>query len=216
MANRSQTLDAPQVPTLPQPGDSYQKSIETQRFGLLRTFFLKIQNALSNVLGPNGGQYIDCPNGLFFNTSSQTLAAANTGYPVVFNQTYLNNGVTLANSSRITTSIAGVYNFAYAGQIESTNSSSKDVWLWLRRNGTNIGYSTHVYTISGSGTKLEISWNFDIDMQAGSYMEIVWGASDTNATLTASTASSPHPGISSSVLTVNFIAPLPDVIPTPP
>jgi hypothetical protein len=34
--------------------------------------------------------------------------------------------------------------------------------------------------------------------------------------LAADTASSPHPGIPSSVMTVNFIAPLPVPLPTPP
>jgi hypothetical protein len=32
----------------------------------------------------------------------------------------------------------------------------------------------------------------------------------------ADTATSPHPGIPSSVMTVNYVSPLPDTLPTPP
>lgn len=218
MANKSQTLDAPLVPTLPQPSNRYEQGIATQHNGLLRTFFLKVQSAMARVLGPNGGQYIDCPNGLFFNTSTQTIASANTAYPVEFPSTYLGNGVEVnaGTDSRIYVSISGIYNFQFSGQIKSASSSSKQIYLWITRNGTDIGYSTHQYTLSGSNVHMCVEWNFNIDMQAGDYIELEWSASDNNVVMEATAATSPHPGVPSAVMAVNFIAPLPDVIPTPP
>ena len=210
---RIQPAVAPRLPTAPA---LYEQRYQDQFNDILRLFFNQIGNAMISVLGTNGGVYIECPNGLFFDTQTHAPALANTGYPVTFDQTYLGNAVSVENDSEITVATGGVYNFQYSAQITSTNSSSKTVWVWLSRNGVGIGYSTHAYTISGSGTNLSIEWNFNIDVEAGDYVEIMWGASDTTVSLTAIAATAPHPGSSSSVLAVNFIAPLPDTLPTPP
>lgn len=209
-------LTVTRPPFLPVAPQDYEPRFHNQHSDVLRLYFNQLDNSLASVLGVNGGQFVDCPAGLFFNTADQTIAAANTAYPVVYNQTYLNNAVSLSTSSRILIGVGGIYNFQYSGQIQSTNSSSKDVFLWIRRNGTDIGYSTRAYSISGSNAYAPVAYSFDIDMQVGEYLELMVSASDTTVQLAAETASSPHPGIPSSVMSVNFIAPLPDPRPTPP
>jgi hypothetical protein len=106
-----------------------------------------------------------------------------------------------------------VYNFQFSGQLLSGSASAKQVYIWIARNGTDIGYSTHQYTVSGSGTHLNVSWNFDIDLAAGEYIEMQWASNDINMKLEAVVATAPHPGMPSAVMAVNFIAPLP--IPRP-
>jgi hypothetical protein len=218
MANKSQTLETPRAPSLPLPDQSYNHTTQDQHNSSLRNFFLKLQSVLSNLLGPNGGQFIDRPNGLFFNITNQTLSATNTATPVEFTVTYLSNAVKVnaGTDSRIYVSVAGVYNFQFSGQLRSGSGSAKQVYLWIVRNGTDIGYSTHQYTLSGSNQHLNISWNFNIDMQKDDYLELEWAADDTNVTMEATAAAGAHPGIPSAVMTVNYVAPLPDVIPTPP
>ena len=203
-------------PALPQGTEEYNRPYQDQLNNVHRLFYNRLTNIVNAVLGSNGGQFIDCPNGLFFNTADQTITLANTAYPVVYNQTYLSNAVALSTTSRIEIAVDGIYNFQYSGQLESTNNSSKNVFLWIRRNGVDIGYSCRAYSISGSGAYAPIAYTFDIDMQAGQYLELIVSASDTTVQLAANTASSPHPGIPSSVMTVNFIAPLPVPLPTPP
>lgn len=209
-------LIPPYNPNLPQAQEAYSRPTQEQLNNVLRLYFTQINNAFRAVLGENGGRYIDCPNGLFFSTVNHTLAAINTGYALSFENTYLSNGVSRTNTTRITCAISGVYNFQFSGQLKSTNSSAKTVYVWLRRDGVDIGYSTHAYTISGSDTHLEVGWNFDIDMTAGQYMEIVWAGTDVNVSMTAVAATTPHPGIPSAVIAVNFVAPLPATLPTPP
>lgn len=205
-------------PRLPAASDAYERYLQDQMSNILRLYFNQINSTINSVIGDNGGQFIGCPNGLFFNTADQTFAAANTAYPIVYDQTYLNNAVALqsGSTSKIEVTVSGIYNFQYSGQLESTNSSSKDFFLWIRRDGTDIGYSTRAYSISGSNAYKPVSFSFDIDLQAGQYIELMVSASDTSLNLGAATASSPHPGIPSSVMTVNFIAPLPATLPTPP
>ena len=216
MSNVKQQLSTPALPDLPNPQDRYDRLTVAQTNAALRTFCLKIVNAFTALFGPAGARYIDSPNGLFFSTSAQTLAATNTGYAVTFNQTYLNNAVSVASSSRVTCVVGGIYNFQFSAQAKSTSGSSKHIFLWLKRSGTDIGYSTRQTTMSGSGQHIPLSWSFSIDMSAGQYIEFMWAADSTDVTLEAVTATSPHTGIPSAVLAVNYLAPLPTTLPTPP
>lgn len=213
-----QQLENPAPPALVNAPVRYEQLSFAQNNRLLRTFFLKISNVFNNLLGPAGARYVDRPNGLFFSTTTQTLATADTATPVEFELTYLDNGITVnaGTESRIYVTYEGVYNFQFSGQLTSTNSSSKVVYVWIVRNGIDIGYSTHAYTIYGSGTELEISWNFNIDMQAGDYIEFEWASDNTNVSLTATAPATPHPGIPSAVVAVAHVAPLPVNLPTPP
>jgi hypothetical protein len=88
--------------------------------------------------------------------------------------------------------------------------------VWLRRNGTNIGYSTREYVIAGSGNSLEIAWNFNIDLQAGQYIQIIIAGDSTNMSLDTVAPTSPHPGISSAVVAVSFVSALPAILPVLP
>lgn len=209
-------LQSAAPPNLPAPGVTYDRGGSEQFSSTLRTYFSRVSNNLNAITGRNGGQYIECANALVFSTQTQGLAAADTGYPITFNNVYLDNGVAMLNSSRALVEVNGVYNFQLSAQASSTTASSKNLYLWINRNGTPIGYSARAYTISGSGTKLDLHWAFDIDVEAGQYIEMWWAATDTTVVLEAVAPALPHPGISSAVFTVNFIAPFPVVLPTPP
>ena len=211
-------LSFPSPPNLPLSPYEFDSRYQEGLNNVLRLYFNRLSGTFQNILGPDGGQYIDRPNGLFFNTADQTFAATNTAYPVVFNATYLNNAVALQTSStsKIEVSIGGVYNFQYSGQVKTTSSADKNLYLWISRNGTDIGYSTHAWTFHDNDHFAEISWNFNIDLAAGEYIELKIATTDTAVRLDAEAATSPHPGIPSSVLAVNFVAPLPDPRPTPP
>lgn len=209
-------LQVPPAPVLPSANPTYLPQYQEQYSNILRLYFNRMSGALNSIAGVNGGQYVDCPNGLFFNTADQTFAATNTAYPIVFNQTYLHNAVDLVSSSRITISVPGIYNFQYTGQVLSTNSSAKNIYVWIARNGTDIGYSTRARTVAANNQYSPITWSFNIDLQKDDYIELKASVTDTALRFDAETASSPHPGIPSSVMTVNFIAPLPDTLPTPP
>jgi len=203
---------------MPEPPLVYSDKTMRSGNGLLRTFMLRLTGALQSLFGPNGGQYIDCPNGLFFNTADQTFAVINTAYPVVFNATYLSNAVQLqsGSTSRIEALVGGIYNFQYSGQVLSSSSNAKEMAIWIRRDGTDIGYSTRVFTDSINGHRNTTSWSFNIDLQAGQYIEIIAAVTSTDLWLDAAAAASPAPAVPSSVMSVNFISPLPAVLPTPP
>ena len=206
----------PKAPSLPDSETEFSRSYQNQLNNILRLYFNRLDGVNSAVLGTFGGQFVDCPNGLFFNTADQVLTAPNAAESIEYNQTYLTHGVRLLNNTEVHVDVGGIYNFQFSGQLASSNASAKTVYIWIKRNNNDIGFSTHAYTISGNGTKFEISWNFNIDLSVGDFLELAIATTDTTAFLDATAATAPHPGIPSSVLAVNFIAPLPAALPTPP
>lgn len=206
------------APALPYAVPAYTPTYIDQLLKVLRLYFNRVSEVLNAITGTNGGQYIDCPNGLFFSTTDQPIVAANVGQPIDFPLEYLNNAVRVnaGTDSRVYVDIGGVYNFQFSGQLLSGSSSSKQAYIWIARNGTDIGYSTHQYTVAGSNTHLNISWNFDIDLDAGEFIEMQWASDDINMKLESTVATAVHPGMPSAVMAVNFVAPLPNPRPTPP
>ena len=206
------------TPALPIAPASPLKGFMDSLNNVLRLFFNGIGAAVNSLVGENGGRFVQVPNGLFFDTGDQALDTVNVGQPVRFNQTYLNNAVTIngPTTSQITVEYSGVYNIQFTAQVRSNSGSSKLVYLWIARDGIDIGYSAREYSISGSGKELEINWNFIIDLQAGSYIELVWTGNDIDLSLDTVAATSPHPGISSAVVAVIFESALPETLPTPP
>lgn len=211
-------LLSPAPPNLPLADNAYSRYYQDQLNNVLRLYFTQLRNVTEQLVGPNGGQYIDCPNGLFFSTDDQPIVSANVAQPIDFPIEYLNNAVRVnsGTDSRVYVDVGGVYNFQFSGQLRSNSSSAKQVYIWIARDGTDIGYSTHQYTVSGGNTHLNISWNFNIDLDVGEYVEMQWASDDVDMSLEAAAATAPHPGMPSAVMAVNFIAPLPVPRPTPP
>lgn len=211
-------LASPAPPNLPLADNAYTRYYQDQLNSVLRLYFNQLRNVTEQLVGPNGGQYIDCPNGLFFSTDDQPIVSANVAQPIDFPIEYLNNAVRVnsGTDSRVYVDVGGVYNFQFSGQLRSNSGSAKQVYIWIARNGTDIGYSTHQYTVSGGNTHLNVSWNFNIDLDVGEYVEMQWASDDVDMSLEAAAATAPHPGMPSAVIAVNFIAPLPVPRPTPP
>lgn len=212
----SERLDAPAAPNLPLAPNDYERAFQDAVNNVLRLYFNRLDTSLRSAFGPLGGRFFDIPNGLFFDLGSYSIATANTGYPLEFKQTYLSNGITVVDNTKITVQYAGIYNFQYSSAVSSTNASIKTIWVWIVRNGIPIGYSTNAYTLSGAGSQTIIAWNFNIDLDRGEYIELYWGASDTTVTISTVAATPPHTGIPANVVTVNFVSPLPDPRPIPP
>jgi hypothetical protein len=213
---RNEQLATVANPNLPLAEEAYSRYYQDQLNSVLRLYFNRLNGNVNNLIGPNGGQFIDCPNGLFFDLGTYSPALVNTGYPLEFKQTYLGNAISVVDDTKITVAVGGVYNFQYSSAVTSTNSSLKTVWVWIVRNGTPVGYSTNEYTVSGSGTDTIISWQFNIDLGVGEYVEMYWGADNVNVTIGTTAATPPHPGIPANVIAVNFIAPLPSPRPVAP
>lgn len=211
-------LQKVEPPRLPDSEPTYTRRAWDVFNNILRLYFNRLSYAVNTLVGVNGGQFVECPYGLFFSTADQPIAVANTAQAVIVPTTYLSNAVSTdaTYTGRIGVTVGGVYNFQFSGQLKSTNSSTKQVWVWINRSGDDVGYSTHQYTLAGVDNHMEISWNFDIDVQEGQYIELRWASDSTAVQLEAVAAAGAHPGIPSAVVAVNFVSPLPDILPVLP
>lgn len=211
-----------QPPALPIPKAGPLKQYLDDLNNILRLFFNLLSNAVNNVFGELGGRFLDVPNALYFSTVDQPIAVVDTAQVITFNQTYLESGFVLdgGTDSEITATYSGVYNFQFIGQLSSGSASAKNIYLWITRNGTDLGYTAREFVLQGSGEIDEVIWNFNLDLAAGEYVEMTWVSDDINVTMAtvppAVSPATPHPGVTSAVLTINFISALPEVRPTPP
>jgi hypothetical protein len=211
-----------QVPALPIPKDSPLKQYLDDLNNILRLFFNLLANAVNTVFGELGGRFLDVPNALYFSTVAQPVAIVDTPQAVTFNQTYLESGFSIngASNSQITAVYGGVYNFQFIGQVSSGSASAKNIYLWISRDGTDLGYTAREFVLQGSGDIDEVIWNFNLDLAAGEYIEMKWVTDDIDVTMEtvppAVSPATPHPGVASAVVTINFISALPETRPTPP
>ena len=132
--------------------------------------------------------------GIFSKTSDQTPAVINTAYALTFDATDISNGVTIGTpTSRIVVPESGLYNFSATVQITSGNTSAKNVWVWFRKNGTDIVNSARLVTININNGYVPIAVNEPVSLAANGYVEIMFAADDTAITIdnVASTAFAP-------------------------
>ena len=205
MANEVEKVEPP---ALPFAGEEYTRPYFDQFSNVLRLFFNRITNTVNTLLGTDdGGKVLYMPRGLFYSTTNQTAAATNTGYPVEFENTYIGNGTSIGgvDNTQITVSAGGVYNFQVTLTTQHTNSSDVTIWTWINKNGTDVPYGGQKQTIKGNGDKA-IYWNFSIDLTADQYIEMYWATSDTALSLHTEAATSPHPGIPSTIVAVSFVS----------
>ena len=213
MTNFYQQLQTPAVPDLPNPQDRYDRLTVAQTNGALRTFFLKLTNALQSIASPRGGRFINMPYGAFQDSTDQTAANTTTAYAITFDTTDFNNGVTLSNSSRLNVSQSGIYNIQFSIQFKNTTNDTQDVDVWFKKNGTNIDKSNSRFGLgprksSGDPTHMISAMNFFVSMETNDYVEIMWRPSDVGISIEhyATSTTPTRPAIPSVIATVTFVS----------
>ena len=213
MTNFYQQLQTPAVPDLPNPQDRYDRLTVAQTNGALRTFFLKLTNALQSIASPRGGRFINMPYGAFQDSTDQTAANTTTAYAITFDTTDFNNGVTLSNSSRLNVSQAGIYNIQFSIQFKNTTNDTQDVDVWFKKNGTNIDKSNSRFGLgprksSGDPTHMISAMNFFVSMETNDYVEIMWRPSDVGISIEhyATSTTPTRPAIPSVIATMTFVS----------
>jgi len=196
------------APNLPLFRDVYDRPQFDQFANALRLYFNRLDESLTELSNPQGAALLNVPTALYYSTTDQIAVATNTAYPISFENTYFENGMTIngGSNSQITVDKPGIYNFQMSGQLFSGSSSAKTAQIWIRRNGIDVGYFAHAYTEDQNGGYVEVNWNFNIDLQAGQYIEIMWATDSTSFYFNSVAPSAPYPGISSVVMAVNFVS----------
>jgi hypothetical protein len=143
--------------------------------------------------------------GQFYNTATQTQATANVAASVAFNTTDISVGVRLRSpsTSEIEVDTEGIYNFQVSMQFDSSSGSNREVWVWFRKNGTDIANSAMYLTIQNNNSELLQAFNLLVEMKALDYLEVMWEVGNINAEMAAFAATGVHPAVPSIILTVS-------------
>ena len=142
--------------------------------------------------------------GEFTKTNSQSPAAINTAYPLLFTNTEIANGVSIGGTtSQIIVAQAGLYNIACSVQITSGNSSQKAIWVWLRKNGTtDIPNSARIASITLNNGYVVVTLNEVASLLAGDFIEVMYASDSTNVSIATVAATAFAPAAPAVILAV--------------
>lgn len=145
--------------------------------------------------------------GTFYDTTTQTVLTGASA-SITLDTPVINDGITVVSNSRLTVTKTGTYNIQFSAQIQTTVGGGPTVYIWLRKNGSNVIYSNTAISIQNQNQKYVGAWNFVETLTAGQYVELVWYVDGgSSAQLVASTAvpSNGGVGIPSVIVTMTQI-----------
>jgi hypothetical protein len=147
--------------------------------------------------------------GSFYSTQTQTNVAG-TARSMSLNVTDITNGVSISGSTSpfntyIKVQNPGVYDIQFSAQVDKTDSGTDEIWIWIRKNGTDISDSATSVELQGNGAHYVAAWNFFVNAAANDYFQLMWYSTDANVRLHAESAFGVVPGIPSLIVTANRV-----------
>lgn len=141
--------------------------------------------------------------GSFYDTTTQTAAVINTAYAMTFNTTRTSEGITLGTpTSRVYADTLATYNIQFSVQVNTTVATDQLLWVWLRKNGTDVTASTSQIRTKVLDFAAVVTKNFLLEMNPGDYFELMWATDSTGVQLQTFAASGFYPSVPSVALTV--------------
>jgi hypothetical protein len=152
--------------------------------------------------------------GAWQDLTTQTAAASNVGYAIIFGTVDYENQVRMVsdgtNLTRITFDNTGVYNLNFSVQIQNDDNAEHDVSIWIRKNGVDVAGSAGFITVPkrrsvGVGLEGHIvsGWNYLLSVTGGDYYQLFWSTSNAaNITLHFYTGALPPPSTASTLCIV--------------
>ncbi len=144
--------------------------------------------------------------GSFVSTQPQTAANTTSAFAITLDTVEFASGFVIENNSRIKALNAGLYNIQFSIQFTSTNASSKNIFIFPKKNGVNIPDSSTVFSITGNGTNLVPYLNYVVSLNANDFVEIFFGVSDVAAQISSPSVPAYSPNIPPVILTVTQVA----------
>lgn len=206
------TVKAPRLPAAPV---EYAQRYGDDLTNVLRLYFNQLDNLSSNLLGAQGGRFLNFPYAAIQRTTDVSFVA-NTAKQITFDQNDFLSGCANDGTDGISVSYSGIYNYQFSVQFKNTDTQIHSAWVWLKVNGVDV---------AGTGSKFDViskhggidgfvigAANFYVELQADDTVEMWAAASNTAVTFDATGAStSPFamPAIPSVVATLSFVSSLP-------
>lgn len=149
--NLNQQIQTPAPPSIGSAPTLYDRAYLDQSNGSMRTFFIKLINALATVFGPRGGKYLNLPYGAFQDDTDQADGSTAVAYYFRYNTTDYANGVSVVSRTA-----------SFTGSIATTTLtvsaiSAGTIYPSMQISGTGVTADTRIVeqltgTAGGTGT----------------------------------------------------------------
>jgi hypothetical protein len=192
-------LVPPKAPSLPLAPREYAAQGFEEHNNLLRKYFNTLDAVMQQVL--LGFNHYGC----FHQTADVTAAAANTAYPISFDLTHHAYGISVSGAD-ITVTVGGVYMLAFNTELAATAGSNHYGYFWVRINDVDETYSANRVAVDTSRDRVA-GWTYQLELQAGDVVTLMWSVSDNRVFLNARAATAPVPAISAAVLNIVWMYP---------
>jgi hypothetical protein len=116
------------------------------------------------------------------------------------------NGITKISNTDFEVSESGTYNIQFSAQLDQSSGAPHHIYIWLRKNGTDVPWSASEVAIQGSLAETVAAWNWFESMNAGDEISIMYYFDNANVQIKAVAPTALKPGIPSVILTMNKIA----------
>ena len=144
--------------------------------------------------------------GEFTKTTDQAPALTNTAYALTFDNTEVAEGVSIGSpASQIVVPQSGLYQFDATIQISSQNSNPKNIWLWFRKNGTDVTNTARLVTININNGYVPMALAELFSLAANDYIELMFASNDTGITVDNVAATAFAPAAPAVVLSVTQV-----------
>jgi hypothetical protein len=144
----------------------------------------------------------------YYSTVTQPIIGPDpSGTTFSYNSTFLENGISLVDNTKITVSKTGIYEAWYSLQASyAGGGTSQFLYIWLRKNGTNVPNSNgRIEVNSNNGDSLPIV-PYIIDLNAGDYIEFIAEGTDGDFSALSVPGTPPTSGIPSIIVGIKEIA----------
>lgn len=151
------------------------------------------------------------PYASFYDTTDQS-PAQDAIAAIKMNNTDFSRDIFISNDgggnpTRINFVYGGVYDIQFSAQIfRDTGGASKQVVIWLRKNGVDMhDTATHV-AVQANARYLVAAWNFFVDVNDDDYVQLMWSQDDA-IILAYEPANTviPYPEVPSVIVTVSYV-----------
>lgn len=143
--------------------------------------------------------------GSFADTTTQTLGGGSTATAVTYNTIVARAGVGLTSATRALPGVAGVYLVSIVVQADKTSSGDGILYLWLRKNGTDVANTLALARVRGAAAELTLGTNQIFALGAEDYVEAMWASDSADVILSAAAATGFSPAGPSAILTITQV-----------
>lgn len=131
--------------------------------------------------------------GDFLSRTTQTIPAFSAGTPlaVACEVTQISRNISTSSATsynRFTVAQAGIYEASFSAQYHNTSGNSRDIWSWVRVNGTDVPDSTSVIELSNNHRYAFPFFAIKLELRVNDYIQFMFAASNTGTELEATAA----------------------------